>query len=151
MKKLPLALLMFLFTFNSIESNAQQTSSNNTTNFYGGSYDDFLREARKQDKVAILDFWASWCAPCKKMDKETFANAELAKHLNEKFLIYKVNVDTFDGMEIANRFGVESFPTVITLDSHGRFIDELKGFFAANHLTEKLNQSSEQPQTYVSL
>jgi thiol:disulfide interchange protein len=142
---------MLFFTFNGIESNAQQTSSNNTTNFYSGSYDDFLREARKQGKVAILDFWAAWCAPCKKMDKETFANAELANHLNENFLIYKVNVDTFDGMEIANRFGVESFPTIITLDSRGRFIDELKGFFPANQLIEKLNQSSKQSQTYVSL
>jgi thioredoxin-related protein len=150
-KKLSLALLILFFTFNSIESDAQQASSNNTTNFYSGSYDDFLREARKQGKVAILDFWAAWCAPCKKMDKETFTNAELAKHLNENFLIYKVNVDTFDGMEIANRFGVESFPTIITLNSRGRFMNELKGFLPANHLTEKLNQSSKQPQTYVSL
>lgn len=142
---------MLFFAFNGIESNAQQTFSNNTTNFYSGSYDNFLREARKQDKIAILDFWASWCAPCKKMDKETFSNPELAKHLNENFLIYKVNVDTFDGMEIANKFDVESFPTIITLDSRGQFIDEMKGFFPANYLIEKLNQSIEQPQTYVSL
>ncbi|MDP5139121.1 MAG: thioredoxin family protein, partial [Spirosomaceae bacterium] len=119
--------------------------------FYSGSYDDVLREARKQDKTVVLDFWAEWCAPCKKMDNETFSDFELAKVLNEKFLVYKVNIDTFDGMEIANRFGVESFPTIITLDSKGKYIDEFKGFFPANNLREKLSKPANQPQSYVSL
>lgn len=151
MKKISFVILaLFLATF-FVESKAQHTASSNSTNFYSGSYDDFLREARKQDKTVVLDFWAAWCAPCKKMDNETFSNPELGKFLNEKFLVFKVNIDTFDGMEIANRFAVESFPTIITLDSRGKFIDELNGFFPANRLLEKLSQSGNQQQAYVSL
>lgn len=151
MKKLPVFALLLLFGVTSINLNAQFATSKSKTQFFEGSYDNFLREARKQNKVAIIDFWASWCAPCKKMDNETFANSEVSRHINENYLIYKVNVDTFDGMEIANRFGVESFPTIITLDSRGKFIKELKGFFPPNHLIDRLSQSSEQLPAYVSL
>lgn len=131
----------FFLLLGSFSLHAQQNQKQQV-NFYAGSYDNFLREARKQNKVAILDFWASWCAPCQKLDKETFRDPEFADYLNQNFLVYKVNVDTFDGMEIANRFGVESFPTLIKLNSRGRFEEEWKGFFPANYLKEMLSRSS---------
>lgn len=137
-----LSLFLLLFTIVA-DINAQKSPlNNNETNFYSGSYNDFLREARKQDKIAILDFWAAWSPSCEKMDKETFNNPEVAKYINEQFLIYRVNVDTFDGMEIANRFKVESFPTLIKLNSRGRFEKEWKGFFPANYLKEMLRASA---------
>lgn len=106
--------------------------------FYKGSYDNFLREAKKQNKPILLDFWASWCAPCKKMDKETFNDPALTSYINENFYIYKVNIDTFDGIEIANKFHVESFPTLLLLTSKGIVKKELKGFYPADYLLQEL-------------
>ncbi len=151
MKNISVVLLILFCAIAFAESRAQQATSLSSTNFYNGSFDDALREARKQDKTLVLDFWADWCAPCLKMDKETFSDPELAKTLNENFVVYKVNIDTFDGMEIANRFAVESFPTIITLDNRGKFIYELKGFFPANYFREKLSPLSKQTEAYVSL
>lgn len=139
-----IAVIFISFLFSSNTVHAQQVNQGSQVSFYSGSYDNFLREARKQNKVAILDFWASasWCAPCQKLDKETFSNPDLATYLNKNFLVYKVNVDTFDGMEIANRFEVESFPTLIKLNSRGRFEKEWQGFFPANYLKEMLQDSA---------
>jgi thiol:disulfide interchange protein len=135
-----IATISFLLSNNTLQ--AQKVSQGSQVNFYAGSYNNFLREVRKQNKIAILDFWASWCAPCQKLDEETFSNPELAAYINQNFLVYKVNVDTFDGMEVANRFEVESFPTLIKLNSRGRLEEEWKGFFPANYLTEMLRNSS---------
>lgn len=135
----------FLILISKLPLQAQQVPQKQQVSFYSGSYDNFLREARKQNKVAILDFWASWCAPCLKLDKETFQNPEFAAYVNQNFLVYKVNVDTFDGMEIANRFGVESFPTLIKLNSRGRFEEEWKGFFPPNYLKEMLRGTTKNP------
>lgn len=143
MKNSRIITVLFLLLLGSSALKGQQIITNQQVSFYSGSYDNFLREARKQNKVAILDFWASWCAPCQKMDKETFKNPELAAYINQNFLVYKVNVDTFDGMEIANRFSVESFPTLIKLNSRGRFEKEWKGFFPPSYLKDLLVTSSQ--------
>ena len=140
--------VLFLLLIGSSALTAQQSHNNQRVSFYSDSYDNFLREARKQDKIAILDFWASWCAPCKKMEEETFNDPEFAAYMNQNFIVYKVNVDTFDGMEIANRFGVESFPTIIKLNSRGKFEAEWKGFFPANYLKNILINSSEKSSSY---
>lgn len=111
--------------------------------FYEGSYDEFLREAKKAKKPVLLDFWAGWCSPCKKMDAETFSNPTFATYLNDHFMVYKVNIDTFDGMEIADRFAVDAYPTIVLLDSKGKFVNRYKGFYPANYLENELDKSRE--------
>lgn len=108
--------------------------------FYSGSYDNLLREARKEQKPIILDFWASWCGPCKKMDQQTFTDPKLAEFINGNFLIYKVDIDSFDGMAITEKFEIESFPSMLVLDSRARSLETLKGFYPAQYLEKELSK-----------
>ena len=110
----------------------------NQVHFYNGSYDDFLREAKKQKKTIILDFWASWCGPCKKMDNETFANPNFTSFINANFMVYKVDIDSFDGMAIADRFVVDVYPTLVLLDAKSKYIERYRGFFPPDYLRNEL-------------
>jgi thioredoxin 1 len=56
----------------------------------------------------LVDFWASWCSPCKVQDPIL---EEVAKELNGKALIGKVNVD--DNRSLASKYGIMSIPTMI--------------------------------------
>ena len=60
--------------------------------------------------LALVDFWASWCGPCKMLGPTI---EELADAYDGRALVAKVNVD--EEPELARRFGVMSIPTVVVL------------------------------------
>lgn len=67
-------------------------------------------EAVKAAPVAMVDFWAEWCGPCKMLSP---AIEELAAQYEGRALVAKVNVD--EEPDLARRFGIMSIPTVVFL------------------------------------
>ena len=69
--------------------------------------ENFDAEALAADRVAVVDFWASWCPPCRALAPSIAALAEERPDV----LVGKVDVD--DHPEIAGRYGIQSIPTVL--------------------------------------
>ena len=68
----------------------------------------------KGDKPAIIDFYADWCGPCRKLAPVL---EEIATEQEGKLYIYKVNVDKEP--EVATAFGIRSLPTLIFIPMKG--------------------------------
>ena len=80
----------------------------------------------------MVDFWAEWCGPCKKLGPVV---EELAKDFQGKAKIMKLNVD--ENMETAQRFQVMSIPTLIFF-KQGKAVDQVVGAVPKNVLETKL-------------
>lgn len=121
-----------------------QSSKNAKVEFYKGSYDNFLRSAKKHNKPVLIEFWASWCGPCKKMEAETYSDANLADFVNRNFVVYRVDIDSNEGMEIVEKFGIKVFPTVLVADYRGNEVAQLSGFYSPKYLENSLEKLNNQ-------
>ena len=84
--------------------------------------------------VALVDFWAEWCGPCK---MQLPIIEEFSGEMEGKATVGKVNVD--EELELAQTFGIQSIPTLI-LFNDGKPVKKLVGLHSKEALYEEVNQ-----------
>lgn len=83
--------------------------------------DSYHNEVMETEKVVVIDFWATWCGPCKMMAPVV---EEIAKDYPD-VKVCKVNVD--EEPELSNAFKIASIPTIVVI-KNGEIIDSVIGF-----------------------
>lgn len=99
------------------------------------SDDNFENEALKSATPVLVDFWASWCAPCKAISPLIDA---LAGEYDGKVKIAKLNVD--ENPATPGKFGVRGIPTLI-LFKDGKVVDQVVGAVPKNQLEALLKKA----------
>ena len=88
---------------------------------------DVLDFAKSQNKPVFLDINASWCAPCKLMQRDVYTHQETAQYFNDNFINYKVDIDLNEGPDLKLIYEITTIPTLLWLDSRGRVIYRKEG------------------------
>lgn len=93
---------------------------------------NFQETALADDTLAVVDFWAEWCGPCRMV---TPIIEELSTDYEGKALIGKVNVD--DNPEVSMKYGVRSIPTILFI-KNGEIVDKQVGATSKANLESKI-------------
>jgi len=81
-----------------------------------------LEAAKKENKLVFVDFYTTWCLPCKLMDEEVFSDKEFGNFMNDNFINYKVDAEKGNGANLALIYQVMVFPTLVFLDGDGKVL-----------------------------
>jgi len=96
--------------------------------------DNFEDVVLKSDKPVIVDFWATWCMPCKMLAPTV---EEIASEYKDKYKIAKLNID--DAMDIATKFSVMNIPTLMFFDK-GREVARMVGAASKRDILKRIEE-----------
>jgi len=104
------------------------------------TYDDALKQAGSQKKFVVLDMSASWCGFCRRMAREVYPSQEFVDY-SAKHVFVRVFADTDpQGEQLAEKYRVEGFPTILVLDSKGTEVGRVVGARPAGRLIQELDE-----------
>ncbi len=110
--------------------------------------EQMLAEAKLQRKVLFVDVYASWCGPCKWMDENTFKDARVSEKFNKTFINYKVDGESFEGVNVGIIYRVDSYPTYLFISPEGQVLHRIEGTMAAEGLMAEADFASKLAQNH---
>lgn len=111
-----------------------QASTVNSVKFMDVKVEEALAKASAEGKLVFMDFYATWCTPCKWMEQTTFTDTRVASALNDNFISVKVNIDNVEGFQMKNKYEVNYLPTILILNSNGKMVERIEQTMVADDL-----------------
>ena len=109
------------------ETTVEATKEQGTV-FYDITLEEALKKAKAEGKYVLIDFHATTCVPCKKMEKEVFPTPECGEYINTHFVPIMIDgEDDGVGTEMAKEYQVFIFPTYMILSPDGFKEGEILG------------------------
>lgn len=91
--------------------------------------EETLKEAQNKKKPVIIDFYATWCTPCRELEEVTFHQPDVVRLAEKDFTMVKVDVTKGGNAyheELLKRYGVKGVPTIVFLDGDGKERTDLR-------------------------
>lgn len=104
--------------------------------FNEGQWNDLLAKAKAQNALIFVDAYTTWCGPCKMMASQVFTQKEVGDFYNSKFVNAKIDMEKGEGIELAQRYNVQAYPTFLFVDGDGNIAHRAVGYKLADEFIE---------------
>lgn len=93
------------------------------------------------EKLILIDFYTTWCGPCKRMDKEVFTDSLIIKKIKSNFISLKVNAEEGQGITLAKKYNVASYPTYLFLNNKGVPVYKTIGYMSSEDFNDQITNA----------
>ncbi len=101
------------------------------------AFNDALAKAKAEGKLVFMDCYTTWCGPCRMMDKDIFPQQEVGEYFNSRFVCIKKDMEQGEGQDLAKRYKISAFPTMLILNADGEVLHTIVGAKSKERLIEE--------------
>lgn len=127
------------FLFAALLMGASAMMAQAQTEFRHITFDEALQAAQKENKLVFIDFFTTWCGPCKMMSTKVFPEPAVGEYMNKTFIPIKLDAEA-EGQELARKFGVRAYPTYVILNAKGEKVTDFSGAMQGEKFIDKLQE-----------
>lgn len=144
MRKLQLlALLCAPVLVSGIQAAPAKKKTAAATVKWQSSYAAALAEAKKTGKPVFIDFYTTWCGPCKYLDDVTYKDAKFVAE-SRKWVMLKIDAEkNASQVKLAEKFRVTGYPTMVFLKSNGQEAGRTVGGLPAKMLVPEMKKAAD--------
>ncbi len=136
MKRITLLLLFFFFL-------SSKGVFSQKVKFETAAWSKILEKSKKENKPIFVDFYATWCGPCKELEKNVYTDKKVGKYMNKQFVNVKIDAENQEP-DLVKQAGVDSYPTLIYYNSSGEEILRFVGYRDSEEFLEEAAQALEE-------
>ncbi len=105
---------------------------------FSSDIDKTFKEAKKEKKPIIIDFYGIWCPPCNELDAIVFESRGFLEK-SKAFKLLKVDAEKESSWKLKDRYQVGGYPTIVFTDSNGKESYRITGFRAEKEFLRVMN------------
>ncbi len=105
------------------------------------SWEKVLDRAKQENKAIFLDAYTTWCRPCKQMSREVFPEQTVGDYFNQHFISVKIDMEKGEGLELAERYAIAVYPTLLFVDAEGKLLHRAAGYHNPEELLQVGNKA----------
>lgn len=100
--------------------------------------DEAMKDAARSNRKIFVDFMASWCGPCKMLDREVLQTEDFKQNYSKSFVFLKIDVDQQPA--VSSKYGITAMPTQMILDKDGNVLGKTVGYGGPGPFFNFINQ-----------
>ena len=98
--------------------------------YFSGNFEQAVEKASKENKKIFIYGHTDWCGYCRKMEKSTFKEKEVNEYMNANFINLNYDLEKDEGIHIAAKYGLKSYPAYVLLSPQGELLSKAGGYLS---------------------
>lgn len=98
------------------------------------TFNQALQEAQKEHKLVFMNVYATWCAPCKMLMKNTLTNEKVGSVFNKNFVDISVDAEKGEGIQLVKRYQINGHPMMLVINPQGAVVKRILGYMNSDQL-----------------